>query len=74
MFSELKAQIASAGLAKAVARCCQTSCLDCCDDGPIVLVEPEHVVYGRVTVADVPDIVEAIRTGQPVVRLLVAAK
>jgi len=71
LFAELKCQLAAAGLAKTVARCCQSSCLDCCDEGPILLVEPEHLVYGRVCVEDVPEIIESIRTGQPVARLLI---
>jgi (2Fe-2S) ferredoxin len=70
IFAELKKQIAAAGLAQSVARCCQTSCLDCCDDGPVVLVEPEHWMYTHVRAEDVPDIVESIRTGSPVRRLL----
>jgi (2Fe-2S) ferredoxin len=71
VFAALKSQIAAAGMAKTVARCCQTSCLDLCDHGPVVLVEPEHVAYGRVQVADVPEIVESLRNGQPIVRLLI---
>jgi (2Fe-2S) ferredoxin len=70
IFAELKGQLAAAGLAKTVARCCQTSCVDLCDHGPMVLVEPDHIAYAGVKVEDVPDIVESIRTGQPVVRLL----
>jgi (2Fe-2S) ferredoxin len=74
VFAELKRQLAAAGLAKSVGRCCQTSCLDLCDHGPIVLVEPDHLAYGRIQLEDVPEIVESIRTGQPVVRLLVEPK
>jgi (2Fe-2S) ferredoxin len=71
LFTELKRQIDAAGLGKAVARCCQTTCLDFCDHGPSVLVEPEHLLYARVGVQDVSEIVDSLRTGQPVNRLLV---
>lgn len=70
LHAELKRQLAAAGLAKTVARCCQTTCLDLCDHGPMVLVEPDHIAYAGVMVEDVPDIVESIRSGKPVVRLL----
>lgn len=71
LFNELKSQLNAAGLAKTVARCCQTGCLDLCDHGPVVLVEPDHVVYGNVGIADIAEIVESVRTGQPVERLVV---
>ena len=71
MYAELKRLLNETGLAKSVARCCQSTCLDLCDHGPVVLVEPEHLVYGNVTLADVPDIVESLRTGGVVSRLLV---
>jgi hypothetical protein len=38
-----------------------------------VLVEPDHFFYGRVTVADVPEIVDGLVKGQPVKRLVVTA-
>jgi (2Fe-2S) ferredoxin len=73
LFAELKRAIGAAGLAQEQARCVQTGCLDCCDDGPAVLLEPEHVVYGKVQLSDVPEIVDGLRTGIPVRRLVVAA-
>jgi (2Fe-2S) ferredoxin len=36
-------------------------------------VEPDHFFYGRVTAADVAEIVDGLVTGQPVKRLVVAA-
>jgi len=39
-----------------------------------VLVEPDHFFYGRVTVADVPEIVDGLVKGQPVKRLVVTAR
>jgi (2Fe-2S) ferredoxin len=69
----LKAEVAARGLAKLEARVCTSSCLDQCATGVTVLVEPDHFFYGRVTVADVPEIVDALVKGQPVKRLLLTA-
>jgi (2Fe-2S) ferredoxin len=47
-------------------------CLDQCEHGCTVVVYPEQVWYGRVTVEDVPEIIERhIVGGQPVERLLI---
>lgn len=70
MYRALKAEIAARGLAKLEARVCTSSCLDQCDTGVTVLVEPDHFFYGRVTVADVPEIVEGLASGKPVKRLV----
>ena len=67
----LKAQVFQRGLAKIEARVCTTSCLDQCSTGVSILVEPDHFFYGRVTVSDVPEIVEAIANGTRVERLVV---
>ena len=66
----LKEQLASRGLAKLQARACTSSCLDQCSSGVCILVEPDHFFYGRVTLADVPEIVEAISTNRRVERLV----
>ena len=73
MYKALKEEIAARGLAKLEARVCTSSCLDQCDTGVSVLVEPDHFFYACVTVADVPDIVDGLVTGQPVKRLMVTA-
>jgi (2Fe-2S) ferredoxin len=70
----LKQQLFARGLAKTAARVCATSCLDQCSGGVSVLVEPDHFFYGRVTVADVPDIVEALTSGTRVERLVMSAE
>ena len=70
MYKALKEEIAAGGLAKLEARVCTSSCLDQCDTGVTVLVEPDHFFYGRVTVADVPEIVDGLVNGQPVKRLV----
>ncbi len=66
----LKEQLAASGLAKLQARVCASSCLDQCSSGVTILVEPDHFLYGRVTVADVPEIIDAIARGERVERLL----
>ena len=71
VYRALKAQIAARGLAKLEARVCTSSCLDQCDTGVTVLVEPDHFFYGHVTVADIPKIVDELVNGQPVNRLVI---
>ena len=66
----LKAELAKRGLAKLAARACTASCLDQCSGGVTVLVEPDHFFYGRVTVADVPAIVDGLEKGTRVERLV----
>jgi (2Fe-2S) ferredoxin len=71
VYRALKAEVAARGLAKLEARVCTSSCLDQCATGVTVLVEPDHFVYGRVTIADVPDIVDGLVKGQQVKRLVI---
>src|SRR6202049_839398 len=66
----LKAEVAARGLAQREVRVCTSSCLDQCATGVTVLVEPDHFFYGRVTVADVREIVDALAKGERVERLL----
>ena len=73
VYKALKQEVAARGLAKLEARVCTSSCLDQCDTGVSVLVEPDHFFYGRVSAADVPEIVDGLVTGQPVKRLMVTA-
>jgi (2Fe-2S) ferredoxin len=69
---KLKEALAKRGLAKEVVRACSSSCLDMCETGISILQEPEHVVYGRVTLADVDEIADAAGRGDVVERLVVA--
>jgi (2Fe-2S) ferredoxin len=71
VYRALKAAVAARGLAKVEARVCTSSCLDQCETGVTVLVEPDHFFYGHVTVADVPEIVDGLINGQPVKRLVI---
>ena len=67
----LKNEIRKRGL-QATARANGAGCLDACDLGPSLVVYPEGVWYGHVTVADVPEIVEShLVHGRPVERLRV---
>jgi (2Fe-2S) ferredoxin len=74
VYKALKAEVAARGLAKIEARVCTSSCLDQCDTGVTILVEPDHFFYGRVAVADVPEIVDGLVNGQPVNRLVIPAE
>jgi (2Fe-2S) ferredoxin len=66
----LKEALAARGLAQLGARACTSSCLDQCSSGVTILVEPDHFFYGRVTLADVPEIVEALALGRRLERLV----
>lgn len=66
----IKAEIAAKGLAKTEVRACTSSCLDVCWAGPTIAVEPDGYFYGRVTLADVPEIMEALAAGRRVERLV----
>ncbi len=70
MYAALKEKLKMRGLAKVRARVCTASCLDQCGIGVTVLVEPDHFFYGRVTVADVDEIVHALERGGRVERLV----
>ena len=72
IFQELKAGAAARGLARVEARICSSSCTDVCWAGPIVAVMPDNYFYGRVTKADVPEILEALAGGRRVERLVLA--
>jgi (2Fe-2S) ferredoxin len=73
VYKALKEEVAARGLAKLEARVCTSSCLDQCETGVTVLVEPDHFFYGRVTVTDVPEIVDGLVKDQPVKRLVITA-
>jgi (2Fe-2S) ferredoxin len=74
VYKALKEEVAARGLAKLEARVCTSSCLDQCETGVTVLVEPDHFFYGRVTVTDVPAIVDGLVKDQPVKRLVITAE
>jgi (2Fe-2S) ferredoxin len=68
---ELKLQLKKVGLSKTI-RANNSGCLDQCEHGVTVVVYPEQVWYGGVTVDDVKEIVEKhLIGGQVVERLLI---
>ena len=68
--AKLKSLLKERGLATVEARACTSSCLDTCWAGPSIAVEPDHYYYGRVTLDDVPAIVDALAEGRRVDRLV----
>jgi (2Fe-2S) ferredoxin len=70
----LKEQLSAAGLARLKARVCASSCLDQCSSGVTILVEPDHFFYGKVTPADVPEIVDALVQHKRVERLVLTER
>jgi (2Fe-2S) ferredoxin len=67
-----KARLAQTA-ARTTVRANKSGCLDQCEHGPTVVVYPEAVWYGHVTLADVEEIVQSHILGdQPVERLRIA--
>lgn len=67
---KFKAEFAKRGL-KGRMRANMAGCLDTCENGCSVVVYPDAVWYGHVTVADVDEIIEKhLLGGQPVERLV----
>ncbi len=66
----LKAALLERGAIKKV-RACSAGCLDLCEVGAAVLQEPDHVAYGGVTLADVPEIADCVVAGRVCDRLVV---
>ena len=63
IYAALKAELNRRGLGKTVARACGTTCLDMCDDGPVILVQPGNYFYRHMTVERVPAVVQALIDG-----------
>jgi (2Fe-2S) ferredoxin len=66
----LKTALLERGLAK-TARACSSSCLDLCEHGVAIVLEPNHVVYGNVKLEDVDAIADGIAKGEIVERLVI---
>ncbi len=66
----LKKELTARGLSKAI-RANNAGCLDQCENGVTIVVYPEQVWYGHVTVDDIAEIVEKhLIGGEVVTRLL----
>lgn len=74
LHAKLKQLLKERGLAADSVRACSSSCLDACLSGPCIIVEPDHYLYGRVTEADLPEIVDALGRGERVERLVLTAE
>ena len=72
LHQQLKQMLKDRGLAEIEVRACTSSCLDTCWVGPSIAVEPDHYFYGRVSVDDLGEIVEALAEGTRVERLVLA--
>ncbi len=60
----LEAAVAAAGLAASV-QVAGVGCLGLCSGGPLVAVDPDNILYEKVTPADAPSIVAALTGGGP---------
>jgi (2Fe-2S) ferredoxin len=70
LHARLKEMLEARGLAELEVRACTSSCLDTCWAGPAIAVEPDHYFYGRVTEADLPEIVTALAEDRRLERLV----
>lgn len=70
LHAKLKTLLKQRGMATTEVRACTSSCLDTCWAGPSIAVEPDHYFYGRVTEADLEEIVDALSRDQRVERLV----
>jgi (2Fe-2S) ferredoxin len=64
----LKDEVKAAGL-DAEIRVTKSGCFGQCGHGPMAVMWPENVWYHKLTVQDVPALVEHVRTGRPAERL-----
>src|SRR5512136_97766 len=60
----LEAAVSEAGVAGSV-QVTGVGCLGLCSGGPLVAVDPENILYEKVTTADAPSIVAALMGGGP---------
>jgi len=60
----LETAVAEAGLSDSV-QVAGVGCMGLCSGGPLVAVDPENILYEKVTPADAPSIVAALQTGAP---------
>jgi len=69
----LETEIVKAGLQDEI-RVITTGCNGFCAQGPLILVKPDNILYQKVTVEDVPElVVEHLLKGRPLKRLLYKA-
>ncbi|MBN2196567.1 MAG: (2Fe-2S) ferredoxin domain-containing protein [Polyangiaceae bacterium] len=71
LYERLRGLVREHGLAQTTVRACSCSCLDACLTGPTIAVEPDHFLYGGVTMDDLEPIVAALARGERVDRLVI---
>jgi (2Fe-2S) ferredoxin len=64
VFAALKAELNRRGLSKSFARVCTSSCLDMCDYGPSVSVQPQNVFALHMNSERVAALVQAVLDGK----------
>jgi len=70
----LKAEVHHLGLSTIV-RVNNAGCLDACESGPVVVIYPEGIWYGKATAADAAEIAEkTIMNGEVIQRLLISGE
>ena len=74
LHATLKKRLKEEGLAETEVRPCSCSCLDACWKGPVIFVAPDDYCYGPVLEEDVDEIVEALREGKRVERLVLSSE
>lgn len=69
VFDLLKARIRERGLNLKI-RVNRAGCMECCEEGPAVMVHPDNKWYGKVTVEDVDEIIDKhLIGGEPIEKL-----
>ena len=63
VYAALKAELTRRGLSKSFARVCTSSCLDMCDHGPSVAVQPQNAFALHMSPDRVADLVQAVLDG-----------
>ena len=58
---ELLREVAKAEQLGGKVRICRSGCLDMCEKGPAVLVEPDHLMFERVEDTDIPKILASLQ-------------
>lgn len=71
VIKRLKEELLKLGVQKEV-RACTASCLDLCELGVTIVEEPRHVVYGHVTLEDVPELARAFAEDRVLERLQIS--
>ncbi len=63
VFAALKTELNQRGLSKTFARVCTSSCLDMCDYGPTVSVQPQNAFALHMNAGRVRELVQAVLDG-----------